>query len=194
MTTNNTIYLDIALLSQEYTPVQILPSTNHIIDLDEIVIDENTFKQIFYPYGENFGLDKNISNDEYLSIYITFLTPYRTINNGKPFSLLNQIIQSIEEDLNVTRNCFTTDSLIDLGKEISNIKYLSDMNSYSLLTSLSWSNILDIIRNDYINRDPTNPYNQTLLVISVVFKNPDPRILPTIIKFKYRMDINIEWI
>lgn len=194
MATENTIYLDIAFLCQEYTSIDILPTNNHIIELDEILIDENTFKQIFYPYGENFGLDKNIRSKSNLLNYITFLPPFRSINNGKPFSLLDQIINNIEEDLNLARNCFTTESLIELTKEISSIKYLSDMNCCSLLSFLSWSNIMDIIRNDYINRHPSNLLKQTLLAVSVVFKNPDPRILPTIIKFKYRMDINIEWI
>jgi hypothetical protein len=191
---DNTIYLDIAVLCQEYTSVEILPTNNHIIELDEILIDENTFKQIFYPYGENFGLDKNICSNQYLLNYITFLPPLRSFNCGIPFSLLDQIINNIEEDLNVTRNCFTTESLIDLSKEISSIKYLCDINCCSLLSSLTWSSIMDIIRTSYKNRSPSNLFTQTLLVISVIFRNPDPRVLPTIIKFRYRMDINTEWI
>ena len=190
----NTFFLDVAILCKEYTCIEILPTENHVTELDEIEIDENTFKQLFYPYGENFGVDKNISNNAYLLNYITFLPPFRSINNGSPFSLLDQIINNIEEDLNVTRNCFTTDSLIELTKEISNIKYLSDINCGCLLSSLTWSNIVDIIRTEYINRDPANSLTQVILTVSVIFKNPDPRILPTIIKFKYRMDINVEWI
>ena len=169
---NNTIYLDIAFLCQEYTNIEILPTNNHIIELDEIRIDERVFKQIFYPYGENFGLDNNICSKRQLLNYITFLPPFRTINGGKPFSLLDQIINNIEEDLNVTRNCFTTDSLIELTKELSSIKYLSDLNCCSLVSSLSWSNIMNIIRNDYINRDSSNRLTQTLLAVSVAAPVP----------------------
>jgi hypothetical protein len=193
-TISDTIILDIAVLCQEYSPIEVVCNNNHIIELDEILITEDIFRQIFYPYGENFGIDKNICCNARFFPYITFLPPYRTINIGQPFSLLEQIILNIENDLNVTRNCFVTCTLIELSKELSNIKSLCDINCCSILCSLPWSNILNIIRNDYLSRDPANPLRQTILVISVIFKTPNTSILPTIIKFKYRMDINTQWI
>lgn len=191
---SDTISLDIAVLCQEYSPIEVACNNNHIIDLDEILITEDIFRQIFYPYGENFGIDKKVCCNTSVFPYITFLPPWRSINCGQPFSLLEQIILNIENDLNVTRNCFATCTLIELSKELSNIKTLCDINCCSILCSLPWSNIINIIRNDYINRDPLNPAKQTLLIISVIFKTPNTCILPTIIKFKYRMDINVKWI
>jgi hypothetical protein len=191
---SDTITLDIAVLCQEYSPIEVACNNNHIIELDEILITEDIFKQIFYPYGENFGIDKKICSNNIAFKYITFLPPWRTLHCGEPFSLLEQIILNIESDLNVTRNCFATCTLIELSKELSNIKSLSDINCCNILCSIPWSNILNIISNDYKTRDPLNPLKQTILIISVVFKTPNASILPTIIKFKYRMDINVKWV
>lgn len=193
-TVSDTIALDIAVLCQEYSPIEVSCNNNHIIELDEILITEDIFRQIFYPYGENFGLDNKVCSNSTAFPYITFLPPWRTLNCGQPFSLLEQIILNIENDLNVTRNCFLTCTLIELSKELSNIKTLCDINCCSLLCSLPWSNVINIIRNDYLNRDINNPLRQTLLIISVIFKTPNTCILPTIIKFKYRMNINTQWI
>lgn len=190
----DTITLDVAFLSQEYSPIEVTCNNNHIIELDEICIDQNTFKCIFYPYGENFGLEKNNCCNPAIFPYITFLPPYRSINCGQPFSLLEQIIMNIENDLNVTRNCFTTCTLIELSKELSNIKTLCDIECCSLLCSLPWSNVQSIIKNDYINRVQNNPLRQMVLVISIIFKTPNTCILPTIIKFKYRMNIDPQFV
>lgn len=188
---SDTITLDIAFLSQEYsTPIEVACNNNHIVELDDINIDICTFKAIFYPYGENFGLEKNNCCNPGIYPYITFSPPYRSIHCGQPFSLLEQIIMNTETDLNVTRNCFTTCTLIDLSKEISNIKTLCDIECCSLLASLPWSNIQNIIKNDYINRVQFNPLRQMVLVISIIFKSPNTCVLPTIIKFKYRMNID----
>jgi len=187
---SDTITLDIAFLSQEYsTAIEIACNNKHIVELDDIIIDQCTFKAIFYPFGENFGLEKNNCCNPGIYPYITFCPPYRSINCGQPFSLLEQIILNTENDLNVTRNCFTTCTLIELSKEISNIKTLCDIESCSLLCSLPWSNIQNIIKNDYINRVQFNPLRQMVLVISIIFKSPNTCVLPTIIKFKYRMNI-----
>ena len=120
--------------------------------------------------------------------YISFLPPYRTINSGEPFSLLEQMISNIEADLNVTRNCFLTSSLIELSKEISDIKSLGDIKPSDVVGSLTWSNLVSIIKSENATRQANNPLNQVLLVITVVFKTPNYNILPTIIKFKYRIN------
>lgn len=191
---SDTITLDIAVLCQEYSPIEVACNNNHIIELDEICIDEHLFKAIFYPYGENFGLEKKNCQNATVFPYITFLPPFRSIHCGQPFSLLEQIILNIENDLNVTRNCFTTCTLLELSKELSNINSLCDIECCSLQCSLPWSNVLSIIKNNYINRSPLNPIRQTVLIISVIFKTPNISILPTIIKFKYKMNINTDWI
>jgi hypothetical protein len=117
--------------------------------------------------------------------YLTFLAPYRKVN-GKPFSLLEGVIKNTEEDLNVSRNCFTTCSLIDLSNDLSKIKTLCDINCSSLVCSLTWSNIISMLR-DYslVNKHPVNI--KPLFVVNVIFKSPNPCIKPTVVKFNYRV-------
>ena len=117
--------------------------------------------------------------------YITFLAPYRKID-GKLFSLLEEIIKNIEDDLNVSRNCFTTCSLIELTNDLSNIKTLCDINCCSLLCCLTWSNVLSVLK-DYNLANNTNIIYKPLFVVNVVFKTPNPNVKPTIIKFNYRL-------
>ena len=161
---SDTISLDIAVLCQEYSPIEVACNNNHIIELDEILITEDIFRSIFYPYGENFGIDKKVCCNPLFFPYISFLPSNRTINCGQPFSLLEQIILNIETDLNISRNCFATCSLIELSKELSNIKSLCDINCCSVLCSLPWSNIVNIIKNDYLSNLLTK---ETVLIISV---------------------------
>jgi len=184
------IAIDVAYINQEYTAIEIASNKSHTIDLDEIPITEEMFKNIFYPFGENFGLDKKAGCNSTFFPYVTFLAPWRKVES-KPFNLLDYIIMNIESDLNVDRNCFTTSSLIELSKELSNIKSLYDITCCSVVASLTWSNILNIIRNDYIGSDSNNSLRDTMLIISVVFKTPTLDILPTIIKFRYRLTVDV---
>ena len=191
----HTLPIDIAFISQQITPIDLDETDNHITELDDILIDSELFKQIFYPHGENFGIDTTILSNPNVLNYISFMSPHRTLNGGsKNFSLLELIISNIETDLNANRNCFKTGTLIELSKELSNIKTLCDIHSRCVECSLPWSNVLSIIKDNYINRDKSIPLKQALLIISVVFKSPNPHILPTIIKFKYRMNIQNEWL
>jgi len=182
---NSNIVMDVAVLCQEYSNIDVTCNNNHVINLDEIEISAEKFKHIFYPYGENFGIDCNKCNTVHDFFYITFLTPYRKIN-GEPFSLLEQIIKHIEEDLNVSRNCFTTCSLIELSNDLSRIKTLCDINCCSLLCSLTWSNIMSMLK-DYHLADNTVTYVRPLFVVNVVFKTPNPNVKPTTVKFNYRI-------
>jgi hypothetical protein len=181
---DSNLILDVAVLCQEYSPVEINCNNSHIVNLDEISISEDTFRNIFYPYGENFGIDpkKSCVNDFF---YITFLAPYRKVD-CKPFYLLEEIIKNTEEDLNVSRNCFTTCSLTDLRNDLLKIKSLCDLNCCSLSCSLTWSNIITMMR-DYslVNNYPKNI--RPLFVVNVIFKSPNPCVKPTVVKFNYRV-------
>lgn len=189
--TQDTVTFDIAILSSDYSPIEVTSLNKHVIDLDDILIDLQTFRTIFYPHGETFGIiDKSLANHSHYFPYITFNTPHRSIHNGQPFSLLEHIIMNIENDLNVTRNCFTTTTLLQLSKELSDIKTLVDMNTGEMLGSLPWSNVKHMIKNDYFSRTSNNLLKQIVLVISIVFKTPHALILPTVIKFKYRMNLD----
>jgi hypothetical protein len=65
--------LDVAVLCQEYSPVEVTCNNSHIVNLDEISINEETFRNIFYPYGETFGIDPKkscVKEFFYLTFYL----------------------------------------------------------------------------------------------------------------------------
>ena len=190
------LIIDVAVLCQEYTQVDFNCNNANIVQLDTIEITEDIFKHIFYPYGENFGMDKNIKNNKNVENYISFLAPHRTLRGGKKFFLLDEIINNIENDLNIPRNAFTTTSLIDLTNDLSKIKSLSDINCCSVLSSLPWSVITNLLDDYNLANSVTNITditddtmktrpNQLIFVVSVVFKTPTPGVRNTIIRFPY---------
>jgi hypothetical protein len=199
----NKITIDVAVLCQEYTTIEKM-CHDHIINLDEIEITKDLFQCIFYPYYENFGINKNtVCNNCSYSEYISFLPEYRRVN-GKRFYLLEEIISNIESDLNVSRNCFTVESLVELTNEIISINSFCDLNCCSVLSSLTWCNILEIIKNYNIVNDhcggdcgpnlestshPGVPVIPVIpiCVISVIFKTPTPGVKNTIVRFNYRI-------
>jgi hypothetical protein len=141
---NKKIIIDVAVLCQEYVNIDIACNDN-VINLDEIEITTEIFQSIFYPYGDNFGINKDfVCNNTEMLPYISIHLDYRTIMQKK-FFLLEELIANIERDLNIPRTCFTKESLIELTHEISCIKTLCDINSCSVLSSLSWANISEII-------------------------------------------------
>jgi hypothetical protein len=179
------IIIDVAVLCQEYSPIEITCDNTNVTTLDDIEISEENFKALFYPYGENFGIDKNIASKKEYFPYIAFIVPYRTVNYEK-FFLLETILKNIESDLNISRNCFTTTSIIELTNEIINLHSLCDINCCSVMASLPWSNIQQIIHNEDLSTCQERPIRKTLcFVISVIFKTPTPGVKPTMIKFPY---------
>jgi len=211
----NKITIDVAVLCQEYTTIEKM-CHDHIINLDEIEITKELFQCIFYPYYENFGINKNtVCNNCSYQQYISFLPEYRSVN-GKKFYLLEQIISNIESDLNISRNCFTVESLVELTNEIISINSFCDLNCCSVLSSLTWCNILEIIKNyNILNENcgcssdasssgstsssgssgsTSSSYNSMgqqpvipICVISVIFKTPTPGVKNTIVRFNYRI-------
>jgi hypothetical protein len=187
------IMIDVAVLCQEYTTIEKM-CDDHIINLDEIEITKDTFQNIFYPYCENFGINKNnIQSNSFYTQYISFLPEHRTVNKKK-FYLLEEIISNIENDLNISRNCFTVESLVELTNEIISISSFCDINCCSVLASLTWNNILEIIENYTIinencgcnysdNKTPVIP----ICVISIIFKTPTPGVKNTLVRFNYKI-------
>jgi hypothetical protein len=182
---SNKVTIDVAVLCQEYTNIEKMCS-DHIINLDEIAVTKEIFQTIFYPYHENFGLNKNnIINNNILTPYISFLPENRSVD-GKKFYLLEKIISNIENDLYISRNCFTIESLVELSNEITNLHSLCDLNSCSVLSSLTWPNILEIIKNYKLSDSSDEPLIP-ICVISIIFKTPTVGVKNTIIRFNYRI-------
>lgn len=181
------LIIDVAVLCEEITEVR-QTTNDHITNLDNIEITKELFQNIFYPYSENFGIDKNfINQNEYLKSIISFLPNYRTVN-GNNFYLLEQILTNLENDLNVSRNCFTIESRVELTNQITEINTLSDINTNTPLSSLTWSNILNIVNNYKLikNKNKNTNINPTCTV-SVIFKTPTNNVENTIIRFNYKI-------
>jgi serine/threonine protein kinase len=153
---------------------------------------KESFQSIYYTYGENFAMDKKFVLKKNVQPYISFLPEYRTVQKNK-FYLLEQILSNIEYDLNVSRNCFTVESMVELSNEISGIRYISDLNASSLLSSLTWSNIMEIIKNyKLLQRHPPTSKKEDndmnfIFVVSVIFKTPTPGVNNTVIRFNYKI-------
>lgn len=200
----NRVVIDVAVLCQEYTKIDTMCHDN-IINLEEILITKEVFQSIFYPYHENFGLNKDfVRNNNDILPYISFIPEFRSVHSKK-FYLLEEIIANIERDLNISRNCFTKESLVELTNEIISIKSLCDINCCSVLASLSWQNILEIIKNyqliNYCQCEKGQESNENychicknskseiipICVVNIIFKTPTPGVKNTIIRFNYRI-------
>jgi hypothetical protein len=192
---NKKVIIDVAVLCQEYANIDITCNDN-IINLDEIGITKEIFQSIFYPYGENFGINKDfVCNNTTMLPYISIHPDCRTFMQ-KRFFLLEELISNIERDLNISRACFTKESLIELTHEISSIKTLCDINSCSVLSSLSWTNISEIINSyrlvktcicNYTCGDCVKSNIIPICVVNIMFKTPTPGVKNTIIRLHYRM-------
>jgi hypothetical protein len=178
----NKIYIDVAVVTDKYSKIELM-CQDHVSNLDEIDIEIEVFQKMFYPYKDNFGINKDFFlNNQNLIRFISFSPQFRSINNKK-FDLLEEIIGNIETDLCVSRNCFTKETLVELTNEITNIKSLLDIKCCSLLSSLTWSNILDIIDNYKLTHQDVIP----VLIINIVFKSDTNGAKDTIIRFQYKI-------
>jgi hypothetical protein len=181
----NKVYIDVAVVSEEHTKIELM-SDDHILNLDEIEISLDGFQSMFYPYKQNFGINRDLFlNNTQLLPFISFSPNFRTIN-GKTFNLLEEIIGNIESDLCVSRVCFTKESLVELTNEITSIKTFLDIKCRSVLSSLSWTNILDIISDYEITKSEVIP----ILIINIIFKSDTPDAKDTIIRFQYKICSN----
>jgi hypothetical protein len=164
-------------LCQEFNELEKSCDKINNIHLDEISIKKNDFLAIFYPHGENFGINKTIINDHSYIPYISFDHQIRTLNK-KPFYLLDKIIENIESDLQMSRDCFTTNSFMEMTHEFTKIKTICDLNCCSVVSSLPWSIVEDILEN-------SKKASSIVFIVSIMFKTPTPGVKDNIIKFSY---------
>lgn len=178
----NTFYLDIAVLCQEYSKVDFSCDSSIITVLDEINISKRDFLTIFYPRAGNFGIDKTVVNNSKYAQFISFEPKHRTVKS-RPFYLLEQVFTNIETSLCLTRNCFTTSSKIELSNEFATLKTLCDLNCCSVVSSLPWDTVEEILNNYKMN----NTDFKTVFVISIAFKTPTQGVKDTVIQFNYNI-------
>ena len=180
---HNKIYIDVAVIHEEYNKIEV-NANYHIIDLDEICVSLELFQMMFYPYKEQFGINRDFFKTNSLISLISFLGEYRTVN-CKKFYLLEELLGNIETDLCISRNCFTKESLVEMTNEITMIRSILDIKCCSILSSLTWSNILDIIDNYKSIKEKC--ISIPVLIINIVFHTPTPGVKDTIIRFMYKI-------
>jgi hypothetical protein len=177
----NIITIDIAALCMEYTKIEKM-CDHQIIDLDDIYINKNRFKKLYYPQGETFALDKKIACQEEMIPFISFQHEHRTVK-GEKFNLLESIIRSLENTMNASRHCFTSDTMVELTNELGTLKSLCDIPCCSVLASLPWSTLEDTMNtHKSLNTDNKEPIFHCRL--SIYFKSPSVSE-PIVVRFNY---------
>ena len=115
--------------------------------------------------------------------YISFLHEYRTVK-GEKFHLLESILRSLENTMNISRYCFTSETLIELNNEIGMLKTLCDIPCCSVLASIPWSTLVETMNTHRaLNKD----CGRDIVFhcrISIYFKSPSLQE-PIIVRFNY---------
>lgn len=183
---SKSLQIDFAVICQELqTKVDLECSNSHQILLDEIEISKEKFRDLFYSTGENFGINKLFALKPENKKFISFSQDERTENNGTKFYLMDRIIRNLEVDLGVTRNCFTPETRVGLAKELSGIQSLCDIECCSVLNSLTWTNIQDILKDH--SKMNNNVAIMPYLSLSVIFRTPTEGTKDSMIRFTYKV-------
>lgn len=183
---SETKIINVAIMGQCLTPIEKMDNY-HVVELDNINIDEDLFKSIFYCHDEeNFSIVRSTNNNPTIESMVSFESTYRTYNNDTPFNLSNVIFAFIEEDLNINRDCFDTCCTMELEKQLSYIKTLCDLDLCNILCALKWSEIIQILKSKGAKSLSNGGIHIShILKINIVFSNPNTSVKDTIIKFPY---------
>ena len=164
--------INIAVFCQKYSNFELI-NDNPPIQLLTIPITLNLFKYIFYE-NDSFTINPAVCNNSSLFNYISLLPgPSGYYENGigrykvntEPFSLGSEINDNIMQCLHISLEQIDPSSLIVLNKEISSIKSLCNLHCQSMVNSLRWSDITNLVL-----ADPTYDYSKPLnLSIELIF-------------------------
>jgi len=178
-------HLDVAIVTQSYSQIKQNCGYEHLIELDPIDITENDFKLIFYK-NNNFAIETNIRAVPSILQKITFSNQSQ---EGKPFCLIDAILQYIETDLGITKNMISSCSLITLNREINSLLTLCDLSVSNVSCSLNWSDIINTLKCEFGSQISVTP--PLILIISVVFLSPTTEVHPIVVKFHFKTSITL---
>ena len=213
--TLNSKTVDIAALGQKITaPVQ---EDSHIVKTELIYLGKDEFKKLFFSNdGENFSINRQLYDDynnqntntdvniKEFNDVMTFNKRFKIVDNDSDhidrLVLTDHIFSCYESDTGTDRDCWEVCCVNEMQQTLNNIKCLCDMGiGCNVLTSLKWSEIENIIKNENINNSNyveetkilSNNNNPTrhILQISTVFKSSSPDIRDCIIIFRYAVDM-----
>jgi hypothetical protein len=164
--------INIAVICQKYSNIELIDE-NPPIQLLPIPITLNLFKYIFYE-NDTFNINPTVCNNPSLFNYISLLpgpSGYsengigRYKANGSPFSLVKEIHDNIASCLSIGFEQIDPTSRIVLNKEVSAIKSLCNLHCQSVVNSLRWSDILNLVL-----ANPGYDYSKALrLTIELIF-------------------------
>lgn len=175
---NNVI--NIACVCQRYSDFKLIENNDVPIQLKPIPICLGTFKYLFYE-TDGFNINPNAYNNASLFPYISLLPDDCKKMDGTPFSLVHEIYANIEECLNITIEAIEPTSRIILNKEISSIKSLCQLHCQSLVNSLRWCDVVNMVLSDP-NYNSTKSLN---LCITLVFASSTQDVKNVVIVVNY---------
>ncbi len=179
--------VDIAVISHNYAPMNLNSPTDHVIEFDPIPIEEEIFKSIFYNLP-SFSIAPLTASNPDLFPYISLMPQHRTVG-GMPFFLLETIYTNLEEDLHLRRLSFSAGSKIALNKNITKMTSLCSLRISNVISSLSWSELLDTIVSQYNVTDIS--VAPIILTVSIVLSSPTPNVYPTILHINYATTVTL---
>lgn len=210
--------IDVAVIDVSLNPIYTINDVSaHLVILDPIDISSDVFHSIFYDSSGSFAVNPRYKHVEAVAPLVAINHPYRTVDDGENFCLLDVIFDFIEYDLNVCRTAFTPCTNIALNKQLLGLKTFYDLGIIKLQCSLDWNSIIESINCELHNHHHDDHYpclnsshfpagytvthtgnhqdrNITIdLVISIAFTSPTVGVLPTIIKLIYRAEFPIDW-
>jgi hypothetical protein len=179
--------VDVAVISHNYAPMNLNNSTDHVVELDPIIISEELFKSIFYTLP-SFGIPPLTATNPTLLPYISLTSQHRTIL-GEPFYLLETIYGHLEQDLHLSRLSFAAGSKIALNKNITKMTSLCSLRISNVVSSLSWSELLETIVSQYDVEGMTSA--PIILTVSIILSSPTPNVYPTILHLNYATTVTL---
>ena len=176
--------LDVAVITQTYQNIDLQTGNEHIYDLDIMNISESMFKSIFYR-NNTFSIAQkaNLVPDALSHISLSNQT-YADF----PFSLVDTILHNIINDMAVSQNMISTNSLININKELGSIVTLCDLSVSNVVNGLTWSDIVNILSTEY---GPEKASPPVILTVSVIFVTATPNVNPTIVRFNFQTRVTL---
>lgn len=141
-------------------------SETNVITLDQINLDYNLFKYLFYyTPTESFNIAK--ANDAYSLLKYQNLTL-----NGNPVSLVDIFLSTFENTTNVNRNSLSPLKTITLVKNLSSFSSIVDVEPYTI--SLSYPDLISALTQALVIQ-PSNDQNvsaqATVLLSTKIFSS-----------------------
>jgi len=177
--------INIAVVCQKYSNFELIENGLEPITLKPIEMTLPTFRYIFYE-TDSFNINPAAGTNPSLFDYVSLL-PGQIINGDpgatgrfklvgvdpitqnpiyNPFSLLDEIYSNIQECLDIPIEAIEPTSRIILNKEVSSIKSLCNLHCQSIVNSLKWSDVVNIILADS-NYHPELPLNLSITLVFV---------------------------